>query len=152
MGNVLINLLREKNEIEKRPRPSNDSQRLVENLFYEVAALLSQTMLQRRSWLEIFFVFGFSSHFTFPMGSSWDDIYGPASFKKIQYDIWPLPRQQSKNVIKSHVDLQQQTLLCQNDHDICLVHPPCWRLNSKSCFNRELLQYIQYFAWTYLSS
>lgn len=49
------------------------------------------------------------------MGSSWDDIYGPASFKKIRYDIWPLPRQQSKNVIKSHVDLQQETLLCQND-------------------------------------
>lgn len=55
------------------------------------------------------------------MGSSWDDIYGPASFKKIRYDIWPLPRQQSKNVIKSHVDLQQETLLCQNDHDIWFI-------------------------------
>lgn len=56
------------------------------------------------------------------MGSSWDDIYGPASFKKIRYDIWPLPRQQSKNVIKSHVDLQQETLLCQNDDIWFILH------------------------------
>lgn len=32
-----------------------------------------------------------------------------------RYDIWPLPRQQTKNVIKSHVDLLQETVLCQND-------------------------------------
>lgn len=82
------------------------------------------------------------------MGSSWDDIYGPASFKKIRYDIWPLPRQQSKNVIKSHVDLQQETLLCQND-DIWFI------LDEGSAQRVVLIESccnIQYFAWTYLSS
>lgn len=83
------------------------------------------------------------------MGSSWDDIYGPASFKKIRYDIWPLPRQQSKNVIKSHVDLQQETLLCQND-DIWFI------LDAEGSAQRVVLIEnccnIQYFAWTYLSS